>query len=79
METLSRSENRGQRDPLQVLDISIYIYNLYNINYTQLLYDTFETRTIIRGLTFETSDSDFRELVDEVFHMAKEFFLKQSK
>ena len=32
-----------------------------------------------KGLTFETSDSDFRDLLDELFHMAEQFVSKKIK
>ena len=32
-----------------------------------------------RGLTFETSDSDFCDLLNELFHMIKIFFLKKNQ
>ena len=32
-----------------------------------------------RGFSFETSDSDFRDLLDELFHMVWKFFFKKKK
>ena len=32
-----------------------------------------------RGLSFETLDSDFRDLLGELFHMVKKIFRKKSK
>ena len=32
-----------------------------------------------RGLSFDTSDSDFHDLIDEVFHMVKKSFGKKIK
>ena len=40
---------------------------------------TFKIFFKTRGLVFETSDSDFRDLLNELFHMNQKIFLKKTK